>query len=142
MTSTRPKPTDRFRDPLADPVYDAKRIRLAALMGFMGVAHFVVPGPFRKVVPKWFPWPREAVAVSGVAEVASAVLLANPRSKRVGGWLAAGTLVAVYPANVQMAIDAIRVPSGPKRYTAVALAWLRLPLQLPMISTALRAARG
>ena len=74
---------------------------------------------------------------SGVAEVGSAVLIAVPRTRRIGGWLAAVTIVAVYPANIQMAIDATR-----KGNKLVAIAtWLRLPMQFPMLAKALRLTR-
>lgn len=106
----------------------------------MGTLHFVVPGPFRRIVPRWFPWRSEAVVVSGVAELASGLLMAFPRTKRIGGSLAVGLLVAVFPANVQMAVDASR---GRGQVKAPAwLMWLRLPLQVPMVASAARVARG
>jgi uncharacterized membrane protein len=74
---------------------------------------------------------------SGVAEVASGLLLAVPRTRRIGGWLAALTIVAVYPANIQMAIDATRKGSKPMMLAT----WLRLPMQFPMLARALRMTR-
>ena len=121
----------RLSDPLADPALDRSRLRFAAMMVGIGAAHFVVPRMFEQIVPRWFPWRREAVLWSGVAEVASGVLLAVPRTRRVGGALATATIVAVFPANVQMAIDAGRGSSQVK--IPVWAAWLRLPLQVPMI---------
>ncbi|MEY2446981.1 MAG: hypothetical protein QOH79_457 [Acidimicrobiaceae bacterium] len=80
--------------------------------------------------------PRTWTYLSGAAELSSGLLLANPSTKRVGGALGAATMVAVYPANIQMAIDhKIRTPFG-------AGLWLRLPLQLPMINWALKHARS
>jgi uncharacterized membrane protein len=134
VARTTPGPLDRLRDPEADPVLDRARLRLAALLTATGAAHFVLPGPFERIVPRWFPWRREAVAWSGAAELASGVLLALPRTRRAGGWLALATLAAVYPANVQMAIDATR--GRPQVPAPTWLTWLRLPLQLPMLSTA------
>jgi len=110
------------------------------MMVFMGILHFVVPGPFRKIVPKWFPWRDGAVFWSGVAEVASGTLLAVPRTQRLGGAVSVATIAAVYPANVQMAIDASR---GDSQVSMPAwLAWARLPLQIPMLAQALKFARG
>jgi uncharacterized membrane protein len=127
----------RFADPTAEPAEDRARLRFAVSMLGIGVLHFVAPGFFVKIVPKWFPWAKPAVFWSGVAEVGSGVLLAVPRTRRVGGWLAAVTIVAVYPANIQMAIDATR-----KGNTAAAVAtWLRLPMQFPMLARALRCTR-
>lgn len=127
----------RFADPAADPVEDRARLRFAVSMLGIGVLHFVAPGFFVKIVPRWFPWAKPAVFWSGVAEVGSGVLLAVPRTRRLGGWLAAATIVAVYPANIQMAIDATRKGS---KLAAVAT-WLRLPMQFPMLARALRCTR-
>ncbi|MDQ2677138.1 MAG: hypothetical protein M3Y51_00230 [Actinomycetota bacterium] len=130
---------DRVTDPSADPAVDRSRLTFAAGLIGMGVLHFVVPKPFEKIVPKWIPWRRGAVLWSGVAELASGALLAMPATTKAGGWLAAGTIVAVYPANLQMAVDATRNPDAGKFATAVT--WLRLPLQVPMVLRALRYTR-
>jgi uncharacterized membrane protein len=133
-----PGPTDRLgalvRDPLADPAEDRRRLRFAAMLTGIGLLHFVAPGPFERIIPRWFPWRRPAVLWSGVAEVASGVLLAVPRTRRAGGYLATATIVAVYPANVQMAIDATR--GDPQVPVPAWAAWLRLPMQFPMIRQA------
>lgn len=137
---TATSPMDHFRDPLADPPCDRRRLRLAALMVVMGALHFVIPGPFRRIVPRWFPWRSGAVAVSGAAELAAGSLMAFPRTKRIGGSLAVVILAAVFPANVQMAVDA---SSGRPQVNAPAwILWLRLPLQVPMFASAVRVARG
>jgi uncharacterized membrane protein len=137
VSSTDIPAGDRMRavvqDPDADPVLDRSRLRFAAMMVVVGVAHFVAPRFFERIVPRWFPWPREAVAVSGVAEVASGVLLAVPATRRLGGLLATATIVAVYPANIQMAVDATR---GQDVGVPAWAAWLRLPMQIPMIRRA------
>lgn len=103
----------------------------------IGTLHFVVPRFFVRIVPRWVPYPEQAVFWSGVAEVGSGVLVAVPRTRRIGGWLAAATIVAVYPANIQMAIDATR--KGSKLETVAT--WLRLPMQFPMLARALRCTR-
>jgi uncharacterized membrane protein len=137
VSSTDVPAGDRMRavvlDPDADPVLDRSRLRFAAMMVVVGVAHFVAPRFFERIVPRWFPWPREAVVVSGVAEVASGVLLAVPATRRLGGLLATATIVAVYPANIQMAVDASR---GEDVGVPAWAAWLRLPMQIPMIRRA------
>ena len=95
-----------------------------------------MPAQFDRIIPNWVPGrPRTWTYVSGVCELGSAALLAGERTRRVGGWVAAATLVGVYPANVQMALE---------NTTATALgvgSWLRLPLQFPMIAWALKRAR-
>ena len=109
------------------------RLRLAGFLSFMGALHFALPQPFDRIIPKWMPGrPRTWTYVSGAAELASGVLLANPSTKRAGGVMGAATLVAVFPANVQMALD-----NKPRTAYGVGL-WLRLPMQAPMIRWALR----
>ncbi|MEX0767559.1 MAG: hypothetical protein WD029_03715, partial [Microthrixaceae bacterium] len=122
----------RFSDPYADPAQDRSRLRFAGGLLAIGILHFVVPKPFEKAVPDWFPDAHAAVFWSGVAELGAGALLAVPKTRRIGGWVATATLVAVYPANIQMAIDATRSGSKP----AAAAAWVRLPLQFPMIAKA------
>jgi uncharacterized membrane protein len=104
----------------------------AAALAFMGVLHFVAPTFFDRIIPKWVPGrPRTWTYVSGLWELSSAALLFLPRTKRLGACLAAATIVAVYPANIQMAID-----NPPRTFLGV-LSLLRLPLQFPMIAWAI-----
>ena len=110
---------------------------LAVLFGVLGSLHFVKPEPFEQIVPKALPREKELVYASGVAELACAAGLLHPRTRRAAGLVSAALLVAVFPANVQMAADLQRKGSGP----AKAVAWARLPLQLPLIRAALRASR-
>ena len=122
--------TDRFADPLADPAKDRSRLRFAAGMIAIGILHFVTPTFFRRIVPSWFPWANGAVLWSGVAEVASGALIAMPRTRRAGGALATATIAAVYPANIQMAVDSSR---GKDVGMPGWIAWVRLPMQIPML---------
>jgi uncharacterized membrane protein len=128
---TRDRLAALLADPLADPATDRSRLRLAAMMVGIGMLHFVAPGPFERIVPRWFPWRREAVLWSGVAEVASGALLALPATRRAGAALATATIVAVYPANVAMAVDALR--GRPQVPVPLWATLLRLPLQVPMV---------
>ncbi|MFD3509123.1 hypothetical protein [Nocardia sp. NPDC058666] len=106
----------------------------------MGTLHFVAPKPFDKIVPPQLPGnPRTYTYASGVAELGVATALAVPRTRRLGGWLAAALFIGVFPANIQMTVDVVGNPKAPKAFKAGALA--RLPLQIPMIVAALRVAR-
>ena len=69
--------------------------------------------------------------VSGAVELASAALLIAPQTRRLGGRLSTWLLLAVFPANVQMALHPETFPE----FSARAL-WLRLPLQAVMIAWA------
>jgi uncharacterized membrane protein len=117
---------------------DAAAIGLAGLLGFAGVAHFVNPGFFDEIVPRALPGaPRTWTYLSGVAELGCAVAVARPATRRVGGLAAALVFAAVFPANVQMAVDWRHRPAAEQ-----AAAYGRLPLQIPLVLWALRVRRN
>lgn len=113
---------------------------LAALFTVSGVVHFVRPETFEGIVPKRFPNKRELVYVSGAAELLCAGLLVRDNTRKAGGLLSAGLLVGVFPANVQMTVSTLGKERAPVWFKALTIA--RLPMQYPMIRTALTAARG
>lgn len=107
---------------------------LAGVLATAGVLHFVKPKPFDSIVPKQLPGSaRTWTYVSGVAELGCAAAVAHPRSRRFGGLITAGLFIGVFPANVQMALDYRRKPLSQR-----AIAYGRLPLQLPLIAWAWR----
>lgn len=112
---------------------------LAALLGVSGVLHFAIPKPYTAIVPKPLPYKRELVYASGVAELGCAAMLTQPRTRRVGGLLSFGLLLAVFPANVQMMVTVVQSKKAPLWYKVGTV--LRLPLQLPPLSWSLKAAR-
>lgn len=132
---TDPKPTRPSRLAIA-------RVHgLASLLGFAGVMHAVNPEFFDPLVPDWMPGTaRTTTYVSGVVEVAAAALVANPRTRRVGGWFAALTFLAVWPANVWAALQGGMKHLDPPLDSAL-VAWVRVPLQLPLVAWAVRVAK-
>ena len=117
------------------------RLWLAALVAGSGLAHFAAPELYERIVPRPLGHARFLVQASGVAEVAGGLLLALPRTRRLGGWVVAAVLVAVFPANVQMALDGGLAGSRSVLGSA-AVAWLRLPLQVPLVWWAAREGAG
>lgn len=105
-----------------------------------GVIHLVRPQVFEPIVPKALPRKHELVLVSGVAELACAAAVLNPSTRRIGGYASAALLAAVFPANVQMAADAVTSPKAAGWFKAGTIA--RLPLQWPLIRAALAVARS
>jgi uncharacterized membrane protein len=102
---------------------------MAAFLAGAGVTHFVSPAFYDPLVPAQLPGPaRFWVQASGVAELAVAALVAVPRTRRFGGLAAAALFVAVFPANVKMAVDW----SG-RSPRERAIAYGRLPLQIPLV---------
>jgi uncharacterized membrane protein len=114
-----------------------------ALAGFLTVAgtmHFVTPRFYDAMVPPQLPGrPRSWTYGSGIAEIGVAAAVAVPRTRRLGGSAAALLFVAVFPGNVQMAIDAHR-RNRPARERLALL--FRLPVQLPLVLWALKVRRG
>ncbi len=112
---------------------------LAAILGVSGVLHFAIPKPYTAIVPKPLPYKRELVYASGVVEMGCAALLTQPRTRRLGGLLSFGLLLAVFPANIQMMSDAVQNEEASPWYKVGTV--LRLPLQIPPLSWSLKAAR-
>ncbi|MGH9113066.1 MAG: DoxX family protein [Acidimicrobiales bacterium] len=65
------------------------RLSLAAFMAGSGIMHFLVPGRYERIVPRWLGDPRRVVVASGVAELACGALLFSRRTANAGGWLTA-----------------------------------------------------
>jgi uncharacterized membrane protein len=114
---------------------DAKA--LVAIFGVSGTLHLTRPRLYQPLMPDFVPAHREVIYASGVAELACAAGLLHPRTRRLAGYAGAALLVLVFPGNVKMADDARR--SRSTRFKTIAYG--RLPLQLPMIRAAWRAAR-
>lgn len=112
--------------------------RVAAMLMGIGTVHFLAPKPFDTIVPAELPGgARFYTYASGVAEIAAGALLVPRRTRRVGALAAAVVFVGVFPANVNM----VRLwwdKPWPMRIFALA----RLPLQIPMVTTALKIRRN
>src|SRR5262245_14820440 len=109
---------------------------LAALMTVVSLTHFVIPETMARTVPEALPAPKGLVYLSGVVEFACAVGLF--RRERWARPLAVATLLAIWPANIQMALDA-GSGKNPGALDNKALMWARIPLQIPMVWAALKA---
>ncbi len=107
---------------------------LALILGLAGVMHFVTSRIFESIVPLWLPsWmpsARTLVYLSGVAEIAGAIGLLVPATRVAAAWCLIVLLIAVFPANVQMLMDARARDAA--AWWVFAL-WIRLPLQPALI---------
>lgn len=103
------------------------RYVLAAIFIGAGLLHFLRPATYLAIMPPQLPQPLALVYVSGVFEILGGVGLLFARSRRWAGWGLLALLVAVFPANVYMAL--IHEKLG----IAGWVAWGRLPLQLPLM---------
>jgi uncharacterized membrane protein len=103
-----------------------------------GINHFVMPKTYEAIMPTYLPAHRELVYASGVAEAVGGLGLMIPGTRRNAGRFLIATLIAIFPANLEMALHSERypkVPGGRRAYIA------RLPLQLGFIAWVLAAAQ-
>ena len=100
-----------------------------------GVMHFVRPRMYEAIMPDYLPAHRELVVASGAAEIAGGLAVMHPKTRRAGGWWLIATLVAVFPANVNMYVNHAKFAQIPR----VALL-CRLPFQGVFIAWVVRVA--
>lgn len=100
------------------------RVALGATFILAGLNHFWRPRMYQAIMPEYMPHHRLLVSASGYAEVLLGALALLPRWERPTRWGFTALLIAVFPANVHMAVHA-------KRYAPIPgwLLWLRLPIQ-------------
>lgn len=110
-----------------------RRIALFVLAIFFvaaGINHFVHPGAYVRIVPSWLAGPAQLVQITGICEVLGGIGVLIPNARRFAGAGLVALLVAVFPANVQMA-------QHPELYADMGTAlefYVRLPLQLVLIA--------
>ena len=118
-----------------------RRVRAKAVLRWImtvflvgaGVNHFRDPGPYVAMMPEALPAHLALVYVSGVAEILGGLGLILRATRKLAAWGIIALLVAVLPANVNMAVN--ELPLGDTAVPAWAL-WARLPLQLVLIAWA------
>lgn len=98
---------------------------------FAGLMHFIKPKAYMKIMPKYIPYHLTMVYVSGICEMLFGTLLFSPQTQSIGAWGIIATLIAVFPANIYM----LTSYKGKRLWYKIAL-WLRLPIQLLLISWA------
>jgi uncharacterized membrane protein len=113
-------------------------VPLTILLVVSGVLHLLWPEPYLRIMPPFLPWPKALVWISGVAEIAGGIGLLLPKFRRAAAYGLVALLIAVFPANVYMAVA--HVPFSGLMGASWAQ-WLRLPLQIPLILWALYYAR-
>lgn len=98
---------------------------LGLVLVLQGINHFVLDAEMARWIPAWLPAPLLLVHLSGIAEIVLGLGLFVPRMRRLVGWGIVALLVAVFPANIEMARHPELLPQVPE-----ILFWIRLPLQL------------
>lgn len=111
------------------------RWALTVVMVAAGANHFIHPAPYLGMMPAELPVSTHAplVYISGVFEILGGLGLILPATRRLAAWGLIALLVAVFPANVNMAVN--QLPLGDTVVPGWAL-WARLPLQAVAIAWA------
>ena len=114
---------------------------LAVFFVGAGALHFIRPRSYEAIMPPWVPMHREAVLVSGAAEIAGGLALLDDRTRRLARWWLIALLIAVFPANLHMAINPEQVRGLDLDRIPHWALWARLPLQAAAIVWVWRATR-
>lgn len=107
------------------------RFLFAALFVVAGTNHFLNPSFYMKIMPPYLPWHWELVILSGVFEMVLGLLLFAPRTASLAAWGLIALLIAIFPANLHMALHPDHYPRIPEWFL-----WARLPLQGVLIAWA------
>lgn len=103
------------------------RYLLAVIMVAAGVYHFVNPQVYVSIMPEYLPWHLALVYISGALEILFGAGLLTGYSS-LAAWGLIALLIAVFPANLNMALHPELAPQ-----ISSVLLWLRLPLQAVLI---------
>lgn len=102
---------------------------LGLLFELAGSLHFLRPDMYVRIMPPYLPWHLPLVYLSGLCEVVFGVLLLVPRYTVLAAWGLIALLIAVFPANIHMALNSELFPG-----ISPAALWIRLPLQGVLIA--------
>ena len=111
----------------------AQRIAVAIAAVFYiaaGSLHFIKPAPYLTIMPPYIPWHAAMVRVSDAFEILGGLGLLVPATRRAAAWGLVALLIAVFPANIYMAMHPVE--AGAASIVPV-LRWGRLPLQALLI---------
>ncbi len=109
------------------------RVVLSVSIIFVGITHFVVPISFVRIVPPQLPNPLALVYISGFFEILGGIGLLIPAVSVAAAWGLITLFVAVFPANINMAVNQIAIEGVPDQPI---LYWVRLPFQAVLIAWA------
>jgi len=109
------------------------RVVLAVCMVIAGILHFVATEPFVRIVPEALPAPEALVYASGVIEIMLGIALLLPPVSQVAAWGLVILFIAVYPANINMAVNGIEIEGVPNAWWFQSI---RLPFQFVLIAWA------
>lgn len=104
--------------------WNGLKILFALFFLTAGLMHFLKTDFYLSMMPSYLPFHRGLILISGAAEMLAGGLLLFERTRPAGAWLAFWILIAVFPANVHLALNQDVFPSVPSW-----VYWVRLPFQ-------------
>ena len=107
------------------------RFLFGAFFVLAGLNHFVNPAFYLRIMPPYLPWHTFLVYLSGFFEIALGLLVIVPKLTRIAAWGLIALLIAVFPANIHMAMNTNLYPD-----INPIILWLRLPLQAVLVAWA------
>ena len=105
------------------------RLVMALFFIAAGLNHFRSSAIYLSMMPPWLPWPETLNLISGAAEIAGGIGVLVPATRRAAGWGLIALLLAVFPANLQVALH-----GWPQADLPGWVLWARLPLQPLLIA--------
>ena len=108
----------------------ALRWLLAIFFVVAGVNHFVMPKIYLGMMPPSLPWPAALNAIAGAAEILGGIGVLVPRARRFAGWGLIALLIAIFPANLHVALAGKMAGTDLSPLTL----WLRLPFQAAFVA--------
>ena len=121
---------------------DLGRVALTVVMVTIGILHFTHTEAFASIVPDYLPWHEGLVLVSGVFEIGLGMALQFERTRVLAAYGLVALFIAVFPANVNMALHPDQPIAGVAVQPGALALWLRLPVQLVLIWWAWRYTRS
>jgi uncharacterized membrane protein len=107
------------------------KLVLGGVFILAGLNHFLNPGLYLQIMPPYLPWPLFLVYLSGMLEILFGTLVFVPKFTKLAAWGLILLLIAIFPANLHMALNADKFAAIPSIFL-----WLRLPLQAVLIAWA------
>ncbi len=106
------------------------RFIIAAIFAIAGMLHFITTEAYVEVMPEYIPWHKALVIISGAAELLGGAGILMPKKRQWAGWGLIALLIAVFPVNIDMAVEAYRQQQWSLKFAGYLL---RLPLQFVLM---------
>lgn len=111
----------------------AARLGMSAMLMMTTIGHFMFSYGMTKMLPDFIPYKLTIIYLTGILELAIAVLLLFPKYQRAAAWSFIAFLILVLPANIYAAVHHVNMETGGSDGNGPMYLWLRIPMQLGFI---------